>query len=134
MKSLKAFLNPVMAQSREVIVSDRFVEDGNPVPFVIRPLTQDENEELIKLHQKKDKKGNEYFDKTAYARDMVAAAVVEPDLDSADLQKAYGVLGRSRLLSKMLLIGEYATLTQAVQEISGLDNDIDELIEEAKNE
>jgi hypothetical protein len=34
----------------------------------------------------------------------------------------------------MLLVGEYATLAQAVQSLSGLDTDVNEDIEEAKNE
>ncbi|NLP33440.1 MAG: phage portal protein, partial [Oligella ureolytica] len=37
------------------------------------------------------------------------------------------------LLNTMLTIGEYATLTQAVTELSGLDEDINDLIEDAKN-
>ncbi len=58
---------------------------------------------------------------------------VFPDLKNAELQKAYGALGESALLQKMLYVGEYAELAQAVQELSGLDTDINEDIEEAKN-
>ena len=103
------------------------------MPFVIRPLTQEENEELIKKHTKKDKKGNEVFDRIAYSRAMTAAAVVEPDLASAELQKSVGVLGEDKTLAKLLYIGEFALLTQEVQKLSGLDEDINDEIEEAKN-
>lgn len=133
MSSLKAFLNPIKKENREVIVSDRFQEDGKPVPFVIRPVSQQENAELIRRHTKKDKKGNEILDRVSYNQEMTASAVVFPDLDNAELQKAYGVLGSSKLLTAMLYIGEYATLIQEVQDISGLDQDINEGIEEAKN-
>ena len=68
-----------------------------------------------------------------YNQALTAAAVVEPDLENADLQKAYGTLGASRTLSKMLYVGEFGTLLEAVQELSGLDKDINEGIEEAKN-
>ncbi|MBE5966414.1 MAG: phage portal protein [Lachnospiraceae bacterium] len=133
MKSLNAFLNPIVVENKEVIVSNRFVEDGKSVPFIIRPITQEENKLLIKKFTKRDKKGNETFDRAEYVQSMTASAVVFPDLTNAELQKAYGVLGESTLLQKMLYVGEYAELAQAVQELSGLDSDINEDIEEAKN-
>lgn len=133
MSSLRAFLNPIQVENREIIVSNRFQEDGKPVPFVIRPITQEENKQLIKKYSRKDKKGNETFDRAEYVSELTASAVVFPDLMNADLQKAYGVLGASALLQKMLYVGEYAELAQAVQELSGLDQDINEDIEEAKN-
>ena len=133
MSSLKAFLNPIRVENKEVVVSNRFQEDGEPVPFVIRPITQKENEQLIKKYTKRDKKGNETFDRTGYIHELTARAVVFPDLKNAELQKAYGVLGEVELLKTMLYAGEFAELAQAVQELSGLDTDINEEIEEAKN-
>ena len=137
MSSLSAFLNPIGLDNKEVIISKRFVEKGEPVPFIIKPLNQEENKQLIKKFTKKEKKNGqviETFDRTGYMTAMVAAAVVFPDLRNADLQKAYGVLGEEQLLQKMLLMGEFATLSQEVQKLSGLDEDINEDIEEAKNE
>ena len=134
MSSLNAFLNPLQTENKEVIVSNRFQEKGKPVPFIIKPITQEENKALIKKFSKKDKKGNESFDKTEYVSALTSSAVVFPDLTNAELQKAYGVLGESPLLQKMLYVGEYASLAQEVQELSGLDKDINEDIEEVKNE
>jgi hypothetical protein len=133
MSSLNAFLNPVKVENQEVIVSNRFQEDGKPVPFIIRPITQEENKFLIKKHTKKDKKGIETFDRAEYVSAMTALSVVYPDLKNAELQNAYGVLGESALLQKMLFVGEYAELAQKVRELSSLDEDINEEIEEAKN-
>ena len=133
MSSLSAFLHPEQTANKEVYVSERFKEGGKTVPFVIRPVTQEENEELVKKHTRRDKKGNETFDRIAYGREMTAIAVVEPDLNNAELQKAYGVLGAPKLLNKLLYDGEYAALLQEVQELSGLDKDINEDIGEAKN-
>jgi hypothetical protein len=133
MSSLNAFLHPVQVENQEVVVSNRFQENGKPVPFVIRPITQEENKLLIKKYTKRDKKGTDTFDRTEYVSALTAAAVVFPDLTNVELQKAYGVLGESSLLQKMLFVGEYAELAQKVQEISGLDKDINEDIEEAKN-
>ncbi len=133
MSSLNAFLNPIKAENKEVIISNRFQEDGKPVPFIIRPISQAENKQLIKKYTKRDKKGVETFDRAEYVSALTAAAVVFPDLKNAELQKAYEVLGESALLQKMLYLGEYAELAQAAQELSGLDADINEDIEEAKN-
>ena len=134
MASLSAFLHPEQAENKEVIVSERFKENGKPVPFVIRPITQDENGELLKKYRKVDKKtGNETFNRVAYNHALTALAVVEPDLNNAELQKAWGVLGPEKLLAKMLYVGEFANLLEAVQELSGLDQDINDDIEEAKN-
>lgn len=133
MSTLRAFLNPIQVENKDVIISKRFVESDEVVPFTIKPITQEDNKLLIKKHTKKDKKGNETFDKAEYVQSLTASAVVFPDLTNAELQKAYGVLGESALLQKMLYVGEYAELAQAVQELSGLTEDINESIEEAKN-
>lgn len=133
MSSLSAFLNPVKISEKEVVVSERFQENGKPAPFKIRPLAQKENETLIKKYTKRDKKGNETFDKVLYTQAMVAMAVVEPDLESAELQKAYGVLGADKVLPVMLYAGEFATLSEEVQKLSGFDIEINDEIDEAKN-
>lgn len=134
MSSLSAFLNPVQAENKEVIVSERFRENGKTVPFVIRPITQQENETLMKKHRSVDKKsGVEQFNRISYNRELTAMAIVEPDLNNAELQKRYGVLGADKVLSAMLYVGEYGTLMEAVQELSGLDQDINEDMDEAKN-
>lgn len=135
MSSLSAFLNPVQTENKEVIVSDRFRENGKTVPFVIRPITQQENENLMKKHRSVDKKsGVEQFNRISYNRELTAMAVVEPDLNNAELQKRYGVLGADKVLSAMLYVGEYGTLMEAVQELSGLDQDINEDMDEAKTD
>ena len=134
MSSLSAFLNPVQAENKEVIVSERFRENGKTVPFVIRPITQQENETLMKKHRSVDKKsGVEQFNRISYNRELTAMAVVEPDLNNAELQKRYGVLGADKVLSAMLYVGEYGTLMEDVQELSGLDQDINEDMDEAKD-
>lgn len=133
MSSLSAFLNPIKVENKEVIVSQRFQENGKLVPFIIRTISQKENEQLIKKHTKQDKKGVEAFNRAEYVQALTASAVVFPDLTNTELQKVYG-LGESECLKNMLLIGEYALLAQEVQELSGLDEDINEEIEEVKNE
>jgi len=133
MSSLNAFLNPVKVENKKVIISNRFIEDGEPVPFEIKPINQDENKRLINKHTKRDKKGVETFNRAEYIAELTASAVVFPDLSNAELQKAYGCLGATSLIQKMLLVGEFAELSNQVQILSGLDEDINKDIEEAKN-
>ena len=59
---------------------------------------------------------------------------VFPDLKNADLQKVYGVLEDVKLLKKMLYTNEYNALVEAVQDLSGMDDDFDDLKNDAKNE
>jgi len=132
--SLKAFMNPIIPQNEKVVVSNRFMEGGKPEAFEIRPILQAENDKLMKKHTKKDKKTHlEVFDRQTYISELTATAVVYPDLKDAELQKRYEALGEAQCLKNMLLIGEYGTLVEAVQSLSGLDEDMNDLVEEAKN-
>lgn len=134
MSSLSAFLNPVKAENKKVVISKRFLDEkGNPVPFEIRAITQEENKKLINKNTKRDKKGIEVFNRGEYLAELTASAVVFPDLNNAELQKGYNCLGATSLIQKMLLVGEFAELANQVQILSGLDDDINKDIEEAKN-
>lgn len=133
-KSLAAFLQPKQVQNKQVVISDRFLdEEGQPVPFEIRPILTDEAQELMKQNMKPEKDGTQDFDSAGYQADLIIAAVIYPDLKDAELQKAYGVLGERELLMRMLLIGEYTQLRNKVFALSGIYDDINAKIEEAKN-
>ena len=87
MSNLSAFLNPVQAEeAREVIISRRFLgEDGRPVPFKIRPLTQEENNRLTKLSMapiKGGRRGERELNAIEYGSRVIVAATVEPDFRS----------------------------------------------------
>ncbi|MFD0675158.1 phage portal protein [Cohnella sp. GCM10027633] len=139
MSSLSAFYaqNAAAANAVEVVVSDRFKDaDGQPIPWQLRSMTEEENESIRKSATRQVKakggrstevNGDEYIVKLA------AASVVFPNLRDAELQKSYGVLGADKLLRTMLLPGEYAQLVNKVQEINGFDRDTEELIEDVKN-
>lgn len=136
MSKLSAFLHPVQVSlEKEIVISDRFQdENGNPVPFKIRSITQEENENLLKKARRVRKVNGqlqEYSDSTEYSRSMVVAATVEPDFSSKEMCDAYGVLDPNMVPVKMLLTGEYTKLLQAIVELSGLGDDF--AAEEAKN-
>ena len=135
MSKLSAFLHPaVSAEPQEVVVSKRFQEDGAPKPFRIRPLTQEENERLVKLSTrtvKVDGQPVEQLDNAEYTRRLVVASTVEPDFSSTEMCEAYGVLDPLLVPGRMLLSGEFSTLVRAITKLSGF---VDlELEEQVKN-
>lgn len=127
---LTAFLHPAAAEDREVVVSTRFRRgDGAPAPFLIRAITQAENDELIRLSTRRRKVNGqavEDLDKVAYSRRLVVAATVWPDFRTEELCQAYGVMDPLEAPGKMLLTGEYAKLSSAIMELSGLTDDLGE--------
>ena len=57
---LYGFLHPEITPDKEIIVSSRFkTKGGDPLPFVIRPLTQDICDAIQRGCIKTDKKGSE---------------------------------------------------------------------------
>lgn len=137
MASLSAFLNPIIPDEQEVIISKRFVENGEVVPFKIRPLTQEENNALIKqcTVTKKTAKGLERkLDADKYSAALVVAATVEPDFRNADLCTAFGTMDPLQVPSKMLLAGEYQKLADAILLLSGIGDEAEAEAEaEVKN-
>ena len=134
MSTLSAFLHPVAPEPKEIIISERFVgEDGKPAPFKIRPLTQEENDTLVKRAKRTrtvNGMAQEYIDSSALSRSIVVAATVEPNFADKELCDAYGVLDPAMVPGKMLLSGEYAKLSQAINDLSGFNSPVEE---EAKN-
>lgn len=131
MSKLSAFLHPSIAQEeKEVVISKRFQdEQGNPVPFKVRPLSQEENDAITKKatrQVKVDGQRVERLDSVDFSRRMVVAATVEPDFASKEVCDAYGVMDPLLVPGKMLLSGEYAKLVKEIMDLSGFDNDAEE--------
>lgn len=135
MNSLAAFLHPAAVENKKVVISNRFVENGKPVEWEIRAVSEKENGALERKYTKTDRKtGVQQLDRVAFGHALTAAGVVFPNLNDAELQKAYGTLGAENVLEKMLTVGEFATLSEEVSKLSGLDaDDINEQIDDVKN-
>lgn len=132
MSKLSAFLNPVSAeQEREVVISNRFQDEkGNPVPFRIRAITQEENDKIVNSCKRRLKNGEETVDTRLLGRKLVVAATVEPDFRSAEMCEHFGTLDPLEVPGKMLLSGEYTRLMEAINDLSGFNDDV---VAEAKN-
>lgn len=132
MSKLSAFLHPVTtSEKKEVVISNRFQdENGRPVPFKIRALTQEENDRITKQATRQTKVNGqtvEKLDSVDFSRRMVVAATIEPDFQAKELCDAYGVLDPLLVPGKMLLSGEYAKLMNAITDLSGFGDAGDEV-------
>ena len=130
MSNLNAFLHPVQGdETREIIVSNRFLdENGRPVPFRIRALTQEENDAISKRSMrlvKGGRRGEKELDSTEYASRIIAAATLEPDFSSEELCKAYGTMDPLEVPGKMPYAGEYKRLMDAIMELSRFGDELE---------
>ena len=128
-----------MIENKKVVVSNRFKDEkGKPIPFEIKALSADENDELqrrcmvnVPVPGQRGQYTRE-LDQIKYTAMLLTESVVYPDLNEAELQDSYGVRGAESLLRKMLYTGEYNKLAQEVMALSNIEV-LSDLVEEAKN-
>lgn len=135
MSVLSAFLHPVTStMEKEVVISNRFQDEkGNPVPFKIKAITQEENDALVRAATRVEEKNGrrvEWLDSVDYARRLVVASTVSPDFSSKEMCDTYGVVSPLLVPGKMLMVGEYNHLMNEITSLSGLNDGMEE---EVKN-
>ena len=137
--SIQAFLTPNTEITKKVIISDRFKDaDGKVVPFVIRSLSQEENEQLRKASTRPVMKNgvaiSEKLDSARFGKELMLACVVEPNFRAKELCDYYKTMDPLEVPGKMLKAGEYNKLASAIGELNGFtDSEYEILEEEAKN-
>lgn len=141
MNNLSFFLagNVEKRENKKVVISDRFKDDkGKPIEWEIRSISAEEDETIRKACMRKIPvvgKKNQYtqdFDANAYLAKLAAKAVVFPNLNDAELQTSYGVMGAEHLIKSMLYKDEFDKLTEYLVESTETE-DVNDLVEEAKN-
>lgn len=117
----------------KVVVSERFTDqDGNPIEWVLHPISTRRVEEITKRNTKttiKNGKKESTVNEENLNAELLEAVVLYPSLNDAELQDSYGVSSANELLGAMLYPGETQVLTDALQEVmaGSKANDIDEL-------
>ena len=117
----------------KVVVSERFTDqDGNPIEWVLHPISTKLVEEITKRNTKttiKNGKKESTVNEENLNAELLEAVVLYPSLNDAELQDSYGVSSANELLGAMLYPGETQVLTAALQEemAGSKANDIDEL-------
>ena len=136
---IKAFLlPPVTEETKKVIVTDRIKdEEGNPIPFTIRRISQEENDDLVRRAQKEETKNGRIYQKfndIKYGNMLVQKCVVEPDFTDRTMCNHYGTVDPLLVPRRMLLPGEFARLMKEINSFNGFDPLTDNAIAEtAKN-
>ncbi|WP_405761566.1 phage tail assembly chaperone [Anaerovibrio slackiae] len=140
-KSLSAFMaqNAKKVENRKIVASTRFIgEDGKPMEWEICCITAGENQKLRKSCMRsvpvQGKRGQytQEFDNAGYQAKLVTKCTVFPDLNDAELQESYGVMGAEQLISVMLTLGEFDEYLSAILDLNGFA-DMNDLVDEAKN-
>ncbi len=141
MGNLSAFLaqNAMKVENIKHVASKRFTNEAGAIPWEISCITSTEDEALRKSCTKRvpvvGKRGQhtQETDYNLYLGKLAAMCTIHPNLDDAELQNSYGVMGADALLKTMLTPGEYADYLTKVQEVNGFEVSFEEKVEEAKN-
>lgn len=142
MSNLSCFLagNVIKEEVVKYAATKRIVDENKkPVEWEIQCITSEEDEALRKSCTRKVQvpgKKNMYTPETDYDKYLGMLAVqctVYPDLNNAELQDSYKVMGADKLLKRMLKPGEYQDYLKKIQEINGFETSMEELVDEAKN-
>lgn len=115
-------------------------ENGEPLKWEIKPLNTTETEKIrtectIEV-QVPGKPGmvRPKTDSNQYIAKLIAASVVFPDLLNKELQDSYGVTKPEDLLKQMVdNPKEYNDFAEFITNFSGLDETLNDKVEEAKN-
>lgn len=131
--------NAARIENKKIVVSNRFKdENGNPMQWEIRALTNEENDDLQRRAMVNvpvvGQRGayTRELDNVKYSSMLLAASVVYPDLNDAELQDSYGVKTPEALINRMLYTREAAMLAQEIANLSNFENLADS-VTEAKN-
>lgn len=133
--------NKILKENTKYAATKSLVDEkGNPLEWVIKPLTSKENENIrdacmieVQVTGKPGMFRNK-LNTSKYMAKMVCASVVEPNLYDKELQDSYGVMTPEELLLEMIDDpGEYQDFVAFIQDYNGFNTTMDEKVEEAKN-
>lgn len=129
--ALQAFLIEASKEdrSKEIDLGGRLAGQK----FIIHGLKLDEVQAARKKAVVAGEGGVERRDDIEVARQIIVAGCIEPDFRNAEWIKEAGVITPSQLIDKVLLAGEATRLSREIMKASGLGEDINKAIEEAKN-
>lgn len=137
--NLEAFMIEEKEEVIDYVASSRFKDkEGKPIVWKLKTITAKENDEIRKQCYRQiqvpGKRGQyrQEFDTSKYLEQLAIRCIVEPNLNSVELQDFYQVMSAEDLLKEHLLKpAEYDNLISKLQEINGYN--LEEAVEEAKN-
>ena len=115
-------------------------ENGEPIKFIIKPLTTKENEDIREactVDIPVTGKPNMFRPKlntSKYLAKMLCSCIIEPDLFDKELQDSYGVMTPEDLIKEMIDDpGEYQDFVTFIQNFNGFNVSLEDKVSEAKN-
>lgn len=131
------------AEKREDItyaVSKRFKDkNGKPIEWVLQPVSAETDEAIRKECTKRipvaGRKGQytNFFDSNAYLTKLAVRSIKFPNLNDAELQNSYHVMGAEQLIMAMLYKDEFDALTEVLVDDASAQETFVDLVDEAKN-
>ena len=115
-------------------------ENGEPIKFIIKPLTTKENEDIREactVDIPVTGKPNMFRPKlntSKYLAKMLCSCIIEPNLFDKELQDSYGVMTPEDLIKEMIDDpGEYQDFVVFVQDFNGFNVTLENKVDDAKN-
>ena len=137
MSKLVEFLhaNPIDKLAVEQVVFSTRIKDkaGEPLMATIRPMSSKAYNSYQKQATKIGKKGKLDFDNDLYQSLIVTNHTQDPDFKDAKAIESMGCHSAEQYLNLVLLPGEIAELSKAILNLSGFNDDLEDLKERAKN-
>ena len=137
-----SFLKGNVAEEKNIkyVASERFFnEHGAPEAWEIKCITSAEDEKLresctnrVPMPGKRGQFTPE-LDANLYLGKLAVACTVFPNLNDAELQDSYGVMGADNVLKAMLYPGEYAAYLEEIQRVNKFDITLQDKVDAAKN-
>ena len=115
-------------------------ENGEPIKFIIKPLTTKENEDIREactVDIPVTGKPNIFRPKlntSKYLAKMLCSCIIEPKLFDKELQDSYGVMTPEDLIKEMIDDpGEYQDFVTFIQNFNGFNVSLEDKVDDAKN-
>lgn len=115
-------------------------ENGEPIKFIIKPLTTKENEDIREactVDIPVTGKPNIFRPKlntSKYLAKMLCSCIIEPNLFDKELQDSYGVMTPEDLIREMIDDpGEYQDFVTFIQNFNGFNVSLEDKVDDAKN-
>jgi len=137
MSKLVEFLhaNPIDELATEQVIFSARIKDkgGQPIKATIRPMTSLAYNSYQKQATKIGKKGKLDFDNDLYQSLIVINHTEDPNFKDIKAIEALGCHSPEQYLNRVLLPGEVAELSKAILDLSGFNDDLEDLKDRAKN-
>lgn len=115
-------------------------ENGEPIKFIIKPLTTKENEDIREactVDIPVTGKPNIFRPKlntSKYLAKMLCSCIIEPNLFDKELQDSYRVMTPEDLIREMIDDpGEYQDFVTFIQNFNGFNVSLEDKVDDAKN-